>query len=98
MFIPQIDKTVEYPENFFEIKDEDVVEYKAKKALDKKGAKSARKGEDEEEEEEKKPAAPAETDYSKLKSIARKNAKVQSTELDSEFNQIRNIELVFEKD
>jgi hypothetical protein len=37
LFIPQIDKAVEYPENFFEIKDEDIDEYKAKKAEKAKG-------------------------------------------------------------
>jgi len=96
LFVPNIDKTVEYPENFFEIKDDDIIEFKAKKDKEK-GKKSARKDEDEEEEDGKK-AAPVEIDYSKLKSIARKNAKVQTTDLDSEFNQIRNIELVFEKE
>jgi len=35
LFIPQIDKTVEYPENFFEIKDEDIDVYKIKKAAEK---------------------------------------------------------------
>ena len=98
LFVPNIDKAVEYPESFFEIVDEDIVAFKAKKDAEK-GKKSARKGEDEEEEEDTiKQTASAEVDYSKLKSIARKNAKVQSTELDSEFNQIRNIELVFEKE
>jgi hypothetical protein len=97
LFVPNIDKTVEYPENFFEIKDDDIVEFKAKKEKEK-GKKSARKDEDEEEDDGKKLSAPVEVDYSKLKSIARKNAKVQTTDLDSEFNQIRNIELVFEKE
>jgi hypothetical protein len=41
-FIPQIDMETEYPENFFEIKDEDIDEFKAKK----KGKKSERKSDD----------------------------------------------------
>ena len=104
LFVPNIDKTVEYPENFFEIKDEDIEVFKKQKKASeeaskgKKGAagnQSARQGEDDEEE---KPAEKVEVDYSQVKSIARKGAKVQSLEQDQEFNQIRNIELVYEKD
>ena len=53
LFVPNIDKAVEYPESFFEIVDEDIVAFKAKKDAEK-GKKSARKGEDEEEEEDTK--------------------------------------------
>jgi len=28
LFVPKIDKIVEYPENYFEIKDEDIEEFK----------------------------------------------------------------------
>lgn len=91
LFVPVIDKAVEYPENFFEIQDQDIEEFKAKKGMNKA---SAREG----EEDEDKAKDTAEVDYTKLKSIARKNAKVQSTDLDSEFNQIRTIELVYEKE
>ena len=56
----------EYPENFFEIKDEDIEEYKAKK----KGKKSDRKPDDADKAKDT-----AAVDYSKISSIARKNAK-----------------------
>ena len=88
-FVPKIDMDTEYPENFFEIKDEDIEEFKAKK----KGKKSERKADDDEKPKDNVPV-----DYSKLSSIARKNAKVQNTEIDQEFAQIRHIELVFEKE
>lgn len=65
-FVPQIDMETEYPENFFEIKDEDIDEFKAKK----KGKKSDRKAEDPDKDKEA-----AAIDYSKISSIARKNAK-----------------------
>jgi hypothetical protein len=89
LFVPKIDLDTEYPENFFEIKDSDIDEFKAKK----KGKKSERKIEDNE-----KAVDPSATDYSKISSIARKNAKVQATEIDQEYAQIRHIELVYEKD
>lgn len=66
--MPQIDMETEYPENFFEIKDEDIEEFKAKK----KGKKSDRKAEDADKAKET-----GEVDYSKISSIARKNAKTQ---------------------
>lgn len=64
LFEPKIDKAVEYPENFFEITDEDIEAEKAKKA----GLKSAREQEEEEEEEEK-------PDFRKQQAVLRKNAK-----------------------
>jgi hypothetical protein len=66
-FVPQIDMESEYPENFFEIKDEDINEFKARK----KGKKSERQP----DEAEKAKDTPI--DYSKLTSIPRKNAKGQ---------------------
>jgi hypothetical protein len=35
LFLPAIDKDVEYPENFFEIQDADIVAFKAKKEAEK---------------------------------------------------------------
>jgi hypothetical protein len=87
LFEPKIDKSVEYPENFFEITDEDIEAEKAKKA----GQKSAREQEDQDEDEEK-------PDFRKQQCVARKNAKAQSTDIDKEFAQIKHIELVFEKE
>jgi len=44
LFVPQIDKAVEYPENYFEIKDADIEAFKKEKkaADDPKAKKSAR--------------------------------------------------------
>ena len=67
-FVPQIDMETEYPENFFEMNHEDIEEFKAKK----KGKKSDRKAEDADKAKET-----GEVDYSKISSIARKNAKTQ---------------------
>jgi len=79
---------VEYPENFFEISDADIDEYKTKK----KGAKDAEEGDEVVEEETDKP------DMKKMKAVVRKNAKAQNTDIDKEFVHIKNIELHFEKD
>lgn len=103
LFEPKIDKDSEYPENFFEITDEDIQGFKTKKDAEKakkaKGGKnkaSEDKGQvDEEEEEEVKEP---ELDIQNMQAIARKNAKVQNTDVDSEFAQIRQIELIFEKE
>jgi len=51
MFVPSIDKNVEYPENFFEIKDEDIATFKIllekeKEAAKKKGKKKAKAAEE----------------------------------------------------
>lgn len=66
LFVPFIDKDAEYPENFFEITDQDIEAFKAKKEADKlkargkgKGQKGAettanKKEEDEMEEDKKK--------------------------------------------
>jgi|TARA_B110001450_G_scaffold220633_1_gene216216 hypothetical protein len=38
LFLPSIDKDVEYPENFFEIQDSDITAFKAKKEAEKNKA------------------------------------------------------------
>jgi len=84
LFLPTIDKDVEYPENFFEIQDSDIVAFKAKKEAeknkDKKGVEQP-----EEEEGEKDEDAEEEFDIKTMALPARKNAKVQSSEIDTEF-------------
>jgi len=84
LFLPTIDKEVEYPENFFEIQDEDIIAFKAKKEAEKlksKGLKPVEKQEEEGEDAE-------EDEVEDIKTMtlpARKNAKVQATDIDTEF-------------
>lgn len=75
LFLPTIDKDVEYPENFFEIQDDDIVKFKAAKeaaALKAKG----KVVEQEEDEGEKEDDAEEEFDIKTMALPARKNAKV----------------------
>jgi len=86
LFLPAIDKDVEYPENFFEIQDADIVAFKAKKEAEK--LKAAGKGGEqpaEEEDGEKDEDAEEEFDIKTMTLPVRKNAKQQSTEIDTEF-------------
>lgn len=96
LFLPTIDKDVEYPENFFEIQDADIVAFKAKREAEKNKDKKA--AEVEEDEGEKDEDAEEEFDVKTMTLPARKNAKVQSTDIDSEFAKIRKIELIYEKE
>jgi len=103
LFEPAIDKDAEYPENYFEIQDDDLEKFKkekeeaARKA--KKGGKPDKKDKkkkeeeenNEEEEQEAEEALKTErsVDIGDKRCIARKNAKVQSTDADQEFLQIQ---------
>jgi multidrug efflux pump subunit AcrA (membrane-fusion protein) len=44
LFVPVIDKDAEYPENYFEITDEDIAQYKLKVEAEKAKAKKGKKG------------------------------------------------------
>jgi len=97
LFLPTIDKEVEYPENFFDIQDEDIIAFKAKKEAEKlkeKGLKPVEKQEEEGEDAEEDEV----DDIRTMTLPARKNAKVQATDIDNEFAQIRKIELIYEKE
>mmetsp|Transcript_35625 Transcript_35625/g.54474 ORF Transcript_35625/g.54474 Transcript_35625/m.54474 type:complete len:489 (+) Transcript_35625:3242-4708(+) len=101
LFEASIDKEVEYPENFFEISEDDIDKFKTKKAAEKEKGKKGGKGAQEEarpQEEEEEDEEEEKIDIAKMQTVARKNAKGQSTEIDQEFAQIRQIELIFEKD
>jgi len=75
LFLPTIDKDVEYPENFFEIQDADIVAFKAKKEAEAAKAKG-KVVEVEEEDGEKDEDAEEEFDIKTMALPARKNAKV----------------------
>lgn len=74
LFLPTIDKDVEYPENFFEIQDADIVAFKAKKEAEKNKDKKAEQVEEEEPERDE--DAEEEFDIKTMALPARKNAKV----------------------
>jgi len=114
LFQPEIDKDAEYPENFFEIQDTDLDEFKKRKeeeAKKKKGGSTkspskkdkGKKEEEEVNEEEDQDAEDAlkterSVDIIEKRCIARKNAKVQQTDQDQEYLNIQQIELVYEKE
>lgn len=114
LFVPSIDKKVEYPENFFEIQDEDIdafkiEEDKRKAAEAGKGKKKAKKAaaedaaadevDDEEQVDEEEVKKEEKIDYMNVRIIPRKNPKgPQSTDFDLEFIEIRRIELNYERD
>jgi hypothetical protein len=91
LFVPTIDKEAEYPENFFEINDEDIDKFKAKKEAEKnkgKGKKAAAKEEENNEEEQDdndKNQDEEKIDIENTVSQVRKGQKGQQTDLDSEF-------------
>lgn len=88
LFQPEIDKDAEYPENYFEIQDDDLDKFKkekdAKKAKkgtkadkkDKKKKEEEEKEEEEEQEEEQAIKTDRSVDVSDKRCIARKNAKL----------------------
>ena len=98
--VPTIDKELEYPELFFEITDKDIDEYKDRLEAEAMKAKGIAKKPEEEEagsndkEEEEDEVVPVKD----LNVIPCKIAKQQTTDLDSEFSQIRKIELLYEKE
>lgn len=96
LFQPVIDKDLEYPENFFEIKDKDIDDYKAEMAARKAAeaakaaGKKAKKGQEEEKKDDEEDEDDGEDKLATERSvaiedkrvIARKNAKTQNTEMD----------------
>jgi len=96
LFCPTIDKESEYPENFFEIQDQDIVAFKKKKELAALKAKGKQPPVVEEEEliEE----GSTVIDIKKQQMPVRRTQKPQVTDLENEFHEIRRIELMFEKE
>jgi len=77
LFLPTIEKDVEYPENFFEIQDADIVAFKAKKEAERAKLNAKAPPEPAEEEDaEKDEDAEEEFDIKTMALPARKNAKV----------------------
>lgn len=91
LIIPKIDKETEYPENFFEISDKDINNYKYKKACDEAKIKGKPMPEKEADDETAEDTKAAEDPLNMFP--IRKGAKPQVTELDNEYEQIRRIEL-----
>jgi len=94
LFVPEIDKDLEYPENYFEIQDEDIEGFKVAKAAAKlkaggKGKSKAKEEDNKEDQEDEDAEEAAKTarseDLMEKRCIARKNAKTQNTDTDGEF-------------
>jgi hypothetical protein len=92
---PTIDKDVEYPENYFEISEGDIKQFKRQKQV----AAAKAKGKPVPEEEEEAHAAGTQEEDSRTKQQPnRRGAQPQVTALEIEFEEIRKIELQYEKD
>lgn len=99
LFTPEIDLELEYPEKFYEISEEDMTEFRAKKEREaNKGYGGANEENVEEEDGHKKKKAKKEvTTMGNMVPKQRRHLKVQASELMEEMKKANEVRLLTEK-